>query len=96
MIVSTCSRDFLRKCILVCLLYTVLLPNLLRPNVNFTADVKVDISTKKLHNRKHFLEKSRDHIVDVFFRLHLSRWYPQCKFPTDTMPWKLCILCVNE
>ena len=54
MILSTWSRDFFWKCILVCKLYIVLLPNLLRPNVNFIADIKVDISSKKLHSRKCF------------------------------------------
>ena len=48
------------KCILVCKIYTVLLLNLLNPNVNFITGVKVDIPSKKLHNRKYFYEKSRD------------------------------------
>ena len=33
----------------------------------------VGIYSKKLHTRKFFLEKSRDHIHDVIYRLHLSR-----------------------
>ena len=35
-------------------MYIVLLTNLLRPNDNFIADVKVDISSKKLLSRKCF------------------------------------------
>ena len=71
---STWTRDFFSKsCILVCKLYTVLPQNLLRPNVNFIADVKVDISIKKLHTRYYFWEESRDHIHEVIYRLHLSR-----------------------
>ena len=51
---STWSRDFFLKCILAFKLYTVLLPNLLRPNINFIAGVRVDISSNKLHTRKYF------------------------------------------
>ena len=45
MILSTWSRDFLQKCILVCKFFIVLLPTMLIPNVNFIAGVKVDISS---------------------------------------------------
>ena len=45
---------FPKNCILVYKLYTGFLPNLLRPNVNFIAGVKVDISSKKLRTRKYF------------------------------------------
>ena len=50
-ILSAWSLDFFWKCILVCKLYIVLLPNLFRPNVNFIAG---DISSKKLHIREYF------------------------------------------
>ena len=63
---------FSKNCILVCKLYTAHLPNLLRTNVNFIGGVKVDISSKKLHTRNYFLEKSRDRIHDVIYRPHLS------------------------
>ena len=42
---STWSRDFFYKWVLVSKFYTVLLPNILRPNINFVAGVKDDIST---------------------------------------------------
>ena len=36
------------------MLYIVLLPDLLRPNVNFIAGAAVDISSKKLHTKSYF------------------------------------------
>ena len=68
MVLSTWSRGFFEKCILVCKLYIVLLTNLLHLNVNFTDSVKVDIPNKKLHTEKYFHEKSRDHIHVVIYR----------------------------
>ena len=38
------------------------------PNVSFIAGVKVDISSKKLHSRRYFKEKPRDHIHQVIYR----------------------------
>ena len=55
------ESDFFKKCILVCKLYTVLLPNLLRLNVKIITYAKVDISNNKL---QYFQEKSRVHIHD--------------------------------
>ena len=82
MILSTWSRDFFWKHILVSKLYTVLLPNLFRPYVSFIAGGKFGICSKKL---------------DVIYKCHLSRKsYLQCKFPTDTMSWNLYIVCINE
>ena len=46
MILLTWSRDFFKKCILVCKLYAVLLLNLLCPNVNFIDGAKVGIFSK--------------------------------------------------
>ena len=48
MILSIWSRDFFQKYFLVNKFCTVLLPNLLRPKVNFMAFLNIDISTKKL------------------------------------------------
>ena len=36
-----------------------------------------------------------DHIHDVIYKPHLLKRYPQ-KFPTDTMSWNLCIVCINK
>ena len=51
MILSAWSHGFFKKCIPVCKLCTVLLPNLLGANVNFIARVRVEISSKKMHTR---------------------------------------------
>ena len=45
---------------LVCKLYTIIFPNLLRPNFNFTAFVDVYISRGELDARKYFQEKTCD------------------------------------
>ena len=42
------------KIFLFCKVYTVLLPNLLRPNVSVIPGVTVDISSKKLYTKKYF------------------------------------------
>ena len=70
-------------------MYTVLLPNLLRPNVKFIVSLKVDIFSKKLHTKKCFEEKSRVHVNKVFFLPHLSRGILNMKFPTDIMSWNV-------
>ena len=56
------------------------------------AYVKDEISSKELHNRKCFQEKSLDHIHDVTYRgdapqayQELIKVYPQCKFQTEIM-----------
>ena len=59
---STWSRDFFYKWVLVSKFYTVLLPNILRPNINFVAGVKDDISTtiqKILETNSSFYTKQR-------------------------------------
>ena len=43
-----------KKYILVCNLYSVHLPDLFRPYVNFMASRKVGILSKKLHTKKYF------------------------------------------
>lgn len=63
---------------------STLLLNLLRPNLNFTACVEADISTRELHSRRHLKEKVCDQTNDVVYRPHLSK-DSQFKFPTDTM-----------
>ena len=56
---------FLWKLILVCVLYTDILPNLLRPNLNFISCVECDISSQTLHTRNCSPGKSREQIHDV-------------------------------
>ena len=45
--------------------------NLSRSNFDFIAFVEVDISSKKLHSRKYFQDKSSDHIRDIIYRTQL-------------------------
>ena len=40
----------------------------------------IDISSNKLQTRKHFQEKSSDHIHDVIFRPHQSKEIPNVSF----------------
>ena len=54
MILSTLSLESFEIYILVCKFYDAFLPNLFRPNLNFTAGNKIGISSKKLHTRKYF------------------------------------------
>lgn len=51
---------------------TLLLPNLLRPNVNFIVCADVDFASKKLHTRKYFQKKSSSHILG--FILNVPFW----------------------
>ena len=50
------------------IVYTVLIPNLLRANFNFKTCVDVGIPSMKLHTGKYFQEKSHDHKHDVIYR----------------------------
>ena len=72
LILSTWSRNFFQKLVLVCKLYIVHLSNLFCSNFNFIACMEVDISTKNKHTRKYFQEKSRENFHDVNYRPHLS------------------------
>ena len=40
----------------------------------------IDFRNKKLHTRKYFYEKSRDHIHDVIYRPQLSRGILNIRF----------------
>lgn len=74
----------MQRSVLLYKMSSALLLNLLRPNLNFTACVEVDLSTRELHSRRHLKEKVCDHTNDVVYRPHLSK-NSQFKFPTDTM-----------
>ena len=71
--VGTYRGDTLWKRILVSKLYTALLLNSLHVHFNFITCVEVDTSSKELHTRKYFQQKSCDHIHDVIYRPHLSK-----------------------
>ena len=96
MILSPWSYDFFYKHILVCKLYTVLLPILLCLNFSSIVKVEVDISSKKLYTKKY----SREKVIWPNSWLHpytpFIKGSSQYKFSNDITPGNLYVVCISK